>query len=103
MARYLSWAAIFLATLTIALVLRLGHAEPPSSERAIALSELMATLSLLAGVLAPLLAVAGLRLAKRGGKRGPRLASVALAIACGAFAWPLLLFVPLFLCRDGLC
>jgi hypothetical protein len=103
MAKGLSWGAILLATLTMVLVLRLGFAEPPSSELAITLNELMATVSLLAGFLAPLVAVAGLLLAKRGGKRAPRLARVALAVSIGALSWPLLLFVPLFICPGGLC
>ena len=95
MAEGLSWAAILFAIMTVVLMLFIGYAAPPPSE-------LLGTLSLLAGVLAPLLAVAGLLLAKRGGKRAPRLASVALAFACGAFAWPLFLSV-LFICPTGLC
>ena len=91
MAKGLSWGATLLATLTMVLVLRLGFAEPPSSELAITLNELMATVSLLAGFLAPLVAVAGLLLAKRGGKRAPRLARIALAFGIGACSWPLLM------------
>ena len=85
-----------LATLTVVLGLLINYAPPPSDN-------LVVTLLLAAGVLAPLVAVAGLLLAKRGGRRAPRLARVALAFGCGAFSWPLLLFVPFFFCPGGLC
>jgi hypothetical protein len=79
-----------LAVMTVVLFALLANA-PPGDNR-------IATLSLWTGFLAPLVAVAGLVLAKRGGKPAPRLARVALAFGIGAFAWPLLLFAPLLLC-----
>ena len=95
MAKGLSSAAIFFATLTIGLILRLNYvpAAPPQSDWE-------GALMLLAAVLAPLLAVAGLLLAKRGGKPAPRFARVALAIAIGAFLWPVLILGP-FLIGGG--
>jgi drug/metabolite transporter (DMT)-like permease len=96
MAKGLSWAAIFFAAMTVVLVLLSSRAAPSEDE-------LVVTLSLLAGVLAPLVAVAGLLLAKRSGKRAPRLARVALAFGCGAFSWPLLLIVAFSSCPGGLC
>ncbi|HEY3516517.1 MAG TPA: hypothetical protein VGL98_05670 [Gammaproteobacteria bacterium] len=96
MAKSLSWAAIFFAAMTVVLWLLASRAAPTEDG-------LVVALSLLASVLALLLAVAGLLLAKRRGKRAPRLARVALAFGCGAFAGLLLLFAPLFLCPGGLC
>lgn len=96
MAKGLSWAAIFLATMTIVLFWFSANAEWDSAELAFGLG-------VLAGFIAPLVAVVGLLLAKRGGRRAPRLARLALAFGIGAFAWPLLLFVPLFICRVGMC
>jgi drug/metabolite transporter (DMT)-like permease len=91
MAKCLSWAAIFFAALTIALILLMFKNYVPPDD------DLVPALMLLAAVLAPLLAVIGLLLTKRGGKPAPRLARVALAIAIGAFSWPLLIFAPFFL------
>ena len=95
MARCLSWAAISLSVMTVALFALLGY-EPTGDDR-------IGTLSLSAGFLAPFVAVAGLLLAKRGGKPAPRLSRVALAFGCGAFAWPLLLILAFSFCPDGLC
>ena len=50
-------------------------------------------LAFFAGLLAPIVAVGGLLLTKRGGKRAPRLSRVALAFGIGAGAWPLLMIV----------
>ena len=96
MAKCLSWAAIFLAVMTVVLFWLASHAEPGSDG-------LVVTLSLNAGILAPIVAVAGLLLAKRGGKRAPRLARVALAFGIGAFSWPLLLILAFSSCPGGLC
>jgi hypothetical protein len=48
-------------------------------------------------------AVAGLLLAKRGGKRAPRLARLALAFGIGACSWPLLMIVAFTSCPGGMC
>ena len=86
MAKGLSWVAICLTTMSVVLFWLAGDAEPGAGE-------LVLGLWLLAGLLAPLVAVVGLLLAKRGGKRAPRLARVALAFGIGACAWPLLMIV----------
>ena len=96
MAKVLSWVAVFLAVMTVALFWLLGYEEPGSQ------SESVTALSLYAGFFAPIVALAGLLLAKRGGKPAPRLARVALAFGIGAFAWPLLLLGPYVLCL-GAC
>ena len=96
MAKYFSWAAIFLAVMTVVLFWLASYAEPGSDG-------LVVTLLLNAGILAPIVAVAGLLLAKRGGTRAPRLARVALAFGIGVFSGLLLLFAPLFVCPGGLC
>jgi hypothetical protein len=96
MAKCLSWAAIALATMTVVLLL-LGSRATPSED------QLAATLSLLAGVLSPIVALVGWLLSKRGGRRAPRVARVALAFGCGAFSWPLLLIVVFSSCPGGLC
>jgi hypothetical protein len=96
MAKCLSWAAILLATMTVVLWWIAADAEPGSDGSVV-------TLSLYAGLLALIVAVAGLLLAKRGGKRAPRLARVALAFGIGVFSGQLLLFAPLFICPGGLC
>ena len=86
MAQGLSCAAIVLACLSVILFWLMGEAEPGSVGLAI-------SLWMLAGLCAPLVALAGLLLAKRGGKRAPRLARVAFAFGIGASAWPLLMIV----------
>ena len=96
MARCLSWGAIILATTMVVLGIALSYSAPGEGE-------LLANLVLLTGVLAPLVAVAGLLLAKRGGERAPRVARIALAFGIGAFSWPLLLFGPDLFCSIGSC
>ena len=86
MAKGLSWTAIFFAVITVVLIWLMSYQEPGSQGPT-------AALSLYAGLLAPIVAVAGLLLAKRGGKRAPRLARIALAFGIGAFSWPLLMIV----------
>jgi hypothetical protein len=95
MAKGLSWVAILLAVMTVVLFVLMGLEEPGSQGPAVDLSPI--GLSLYTGLLAPIVAVAGLLLAKRGGKRAPRLARIALAFAIGAFSWPLLFLGPLLL------
>ena len=95
MAKGLSWAAIFFGAMTIALILLMFYVPTVPAD-----DVWVSMLMLLAAVLAPLLAITGLLLAKRGGKPAPRFARVALAIAIGAFCWPLLLFGP-FLVGGG--
>ena len=96
MAKGLSWVAIFLAVMTVVLFVVAAYEEPGSQGPAV-------PLSLYAGLLAPIVAVAGLLLAKRGGKRAPRLARVALAFGIGAFSWPLLLIIAFSGCPGGVC
>jgi hypothetical protein len=96
MARWLSWVAILLATMTVVLWWMAADAEPGSDGS-------LVMLSLQSGILAPVVAVVGLLLAKRGGERAPRLARVALASGIGVFLGLLLLFAPLFICPRGLC
>ena len=86
MAKGLSYGAIVLACMSVVLFWLMGKAEPGSLELAF-------SLWMLAGLFAPLVALAGLLLAKRGGKRAPRLARVAFAFGIGASAWPLLMIV----------
>ena len=85
-----------LATMTVVLWWIAADAEPGSDGPVV-------MLSVQAGILAPVVAVAGLLLAKRGGKRVPRLARVALAFGIGVFSGLVLLFAPLFICPGGLC
>ena len=101
MAKGLSWVAIFLAVLTVVLFVLMGFEEPGSQGPAVGLSPV--TLSLYAGLLAPIVALAGLLLAKRGGKRAPRLARVALALGIGAFSWPLLIIMAFTGCPGSIC
>ena len=86
MAKGLSCVAIFLAVMTVALFWLSSYEEPGSQSR-------MLELAFYAGLLAPIIAVAGLLLAKRAGKRAPRLSRVALAFGIGACSWPLLMIV----------
>ena len=86
MAKGLSWVAIFLAVMMVVLFWLTSYEEPGSQSP-------MLELSFYAGLLAPIVAVAGLLLAKRGGKRAPRLARIALAFGIGACSWPLLMIV----------
>jgi hypothetical protein len=86
MAKGLSWVAIFLAVMMVVLFWLTSYEEPGSQSP-------MFDLSFYAGLLAPIVAVAGLLLAKRGGKRAPRLARVALAFGIGACSWPLLVII----------
>lgn len=90
MAKGLSWAAIILAVMMMALGWLSSYEEPGSQSPLLGLA-------LYAGLLAPIVAIAGLLLAKRGGKRAPRLARIALAFGIGAFSWPLLIFGPFLL------
>jgi len=85
-----------LATMAVVLWWIAADAEPGSDWPVI-------MLSLQAGLLALVAAVAGLLLAKRGGKQAPRLARVALAFGIGVALGPLLLLAPLFICPGGLC
>jgi len=86
MAEGVSWAAIFLAVMSVVLLWLSSYEEP-------GLQSPMFELSFYAGLLAPIVAVAGLLLAKRGGKRAPRLARIALAFGIGACLWPLLMII----------
>ena len=96
MAKGLSWIAIFLAVMMVVLAW-LSSYEAPGSQ-----SPLFG-FALYAGLLAPIVAVVGLLLAKRGGKRAPRLARIALAFGIGAFSLPLLMFAPFLLCLGMSC
>jgi hypothetical protein len=86
MAKGLSWVAIFLAVMMFVLFWLTRYEEPGSQSP-------MFELSFYAGLLAPIVAVAGLLLAKRGGQRAPRLARIALAFGIGACSGPLLMIV----------
>ena len=86
MAKGLSWVAIFLAV-TMGVLFWLTSYEEPGSQSP------MFELSFYAGLLAPFVAAAGLLLAKRGGKRAPRVARIALAFGIGACSWPLLMII----------
>ena len=96
LAKGLSWAAILLATMTVVLWWIAARTEPGSDWPVIALS-------MQAAILALIVATAGLLLAKRGGKRAPRLARVALAFGIGVVLPLVLLLAPLFICPGGLC
>ena len=96
MAKGLSWAAIFLAVMTVVLLVLVSYEEPGAQSP-------VGELSLYAGFFAPIVAVTGLLLAKRGGKRAPRLARVALAFGIGAFSWPLLMIIAFSSCPGGVC
>jgi hypothetical protein len=87
--------------MTVIQFVLISFEEPGSQVSAGTLSPF--ALSLYAGLLAPIVALAGLLLAKRGGKRAPRLARVALAFGIAAFSWPLLLIGPYLFCPGGLC
>ena len=91
MAKGLSWVAILLAVMMVVLFWLAGYGEPSSQGPAVTLSPVI--LSLYAGLLSPIVAVAGLLLAKRGGQSAPRLARIALAFGIGACSWPLLMII----------
>ena len=86
MAKGLSWVAIFLALTMVVSFWLMGYQEPGSQDQ-------LFGLSFYSGLFAPIVAVVGLLLAKRGGKRAPRLARIALAFGIGACSWPLLMIV----------
>ena len=86
MAKGLSWVAIFLAVMMVVLFWLTSYEEPGSQSP-------IFELSFYAGLLAPIVAVAGLLLAKRAGERASRLARIALAFGIGACSWPLLMIV----------
>jgi len=86
MAKGLSWVAILLAVMMVVIFWLTSYEEPGSPSP-------MIELSFYAGLLAPIVAVVGLLLAKRGGKRAPRLARIALAFGIGACSWPLLMII----------
>lgn len=86
MAKGLSCVAIFLAVMNLVLFWLMRYEEPGSQSP-------MLELWFYTGLLAPIVAVAGLLLAKRGGRRAPRLARIALAFGIGVCAWPLLMII----------
>ena len=65
--------------------------------------ELVAELSFLTGILAPVFAIIGLALVKASGNRASRLAVFALVLGCVVLAWPLLFFLAFSNCPDGVC
>ena len=84
MARFgeiLSGVSIAVAAVMVVLLLLIEYVAPAGDE-------VFAGLSFLAGVLAPVLAIAGLALVKVSGNRASRLAVVALIFGFLALAWP---------------
>jgi len=96
MAKALSWVAIFLAVTMVVSFWLMGYQEPGSQDQ-------LFGLSFYSGLLAPIVAIAGLLLAKRGGKRAPRLARIALAFGIGACLWPVLMIIAFTSCPGGVC
>jgi hypothetical protein len=93
---WLSVASVALAGSAVIFFVLLAFAPPGGGE-------LLAGLSFLAGILAPVLAIVGFALMKVSGNRASRVTVFALVLGCIVLAWPLLFFLAFFNCPDGVC
>jgi uncharacterized membrane protein len=92
----LAWAAIVVAASVVGYLLMDQYVISVDDD-------LVAVLSLLGGVVAPVLAILGSVLLIATRRRVSRLAVFALVFGCLAFSWPLLFFLAYSNCPNGVC